>query len=239
MPKKDFLLDGGLIVNVYKRRTSRNLRLSVASTGQIMVSIPQWLPFKAGYEFAKSRQDWLTEQTAGRRPSKLRDGQAIGKAHHLQFILSLKAKKPTARVEDSLVKISYPPGHDIDDELVQAAAQKASIRALRQQAERLLPQRLAFLAEKHGCDYNQVSVKQLKSRWGSCDRQKNIVLNLFLMQLPWDLIDYVLLHELTHTEVFRHGSDFWNAMAKKTTNLKQLRKDMKQQSPILKDGLAS
>src|SRR5262249_22487168 len=116
---------------------------------------------------------------------------------------------------------------------VQRIAEAASIRALRRQAEQLLPQRLAGLATKHGFRYRSVAVKRLKSRWGSCDQHKNIVLNLFLMQLPWECIDYVLIHELVHTEVLRHGPDFWAAMARELPDVKRLRKQMRQYQPVL------
>src|SRR5690606_36436720 len=102
-----------------------------------------------------------------------------------------------------------PAGTDPAHPRVQKAAQAAAIRALRKEAETLLPQRLRTLAEQTGFTYNSVAVKQPKSRWGSCSHQKHITLNLFLMQLPWRLIDYVLLHELTHTKVMRHGPPFW------------------------------
>jgi predicted metal-dependent hydrolase len=53
------------------------------------------------------------------------------------------------------------------------------------------------------------------------------------MQLPWDCIDYVLLHELTHTKVMRHGSVFWEAMAAVLPNVIEMRKRMRDHHPIL------
>jgi predicted metal-dependent hydrolase len=76
----------------------------------------------------------------------------------------------------------------------------------------------------------------MKSRWGSCDQHRNIVLNLFLIQLPWEQIDYVLLHELTHTEVLRHGPDFWRAMERVLSDVKQLRKAVRSAQPRVHDS---
>ncbi len=104
---------------------------------------------------------------------------------------------------------------------------------MRLQAEQLLPNRLASLAGTHGFEYGSISVKQLKGRWGSCDHQKNITLNLFLMQLPWELIDYVLLHELTHTNILRHGPDFWRAMEAVLPAVKNARKTLRAYQPVL------
>jgi predicted metal-dependent hydrolase len=106
-------------------------------------------------------------------------------------------------------------------------ATAASLRALKLQASHLLPQRLEVLAQRHGFTYTSVTIKNLKSRWGSCDQNRNITLNLFLMQLPWHLIDYVLLHELVHTRVMRHGPPFWSAMAAVEPRTQSLRREIK------------
>src|SRR4051812_47334406 len=83
MANKDFTLDSGLPVTVYKRRGSRSLRLTVTPHGQVRVTIPAWAPYKAGVEFAKARQDWIHTQHKPLTP--LADGQPVGKAHRLVF----------------------------------------------------------------------------------------------------------------------------------------------------------
>lgn len=231
MPNKNFTLDDGLSVTIYKRRTNRHLRLSLAPSGQVRVSIPAWAPYSAGLNFARSRQAWIRSQ---HRPDVLlKHGQAVGKGHHLQFIPKATAAKANGRISDTAIIISHPDTEQPDSQAAQLAARTACVRALRRQAEQLLPQRLATLAAAHGFTYRQVSIKQLKSRWGSCDHQTNIVLNLFLMQLPWELIDYVLLHELTHTRVLKHGPEFWHAMDTVLPKTAAFRKDLREYHPVL------
>ncbi len=231
MAQKRFVLDGDLPVTVYKRRGNRNLRLSVTTSGEIRVSIPAWAPYSAGLTFARSKHEWILAQ---RRPREvLKEGLRIGKAHHLHFVAKPGVSKPSSRVSPGVVTVTYPHHMSSEDAPVQQAARVASIRALRIQAEQLLPQRLARLAEAHDFSYNGVSVRQLKSRWGSCDQDKAIVLSIFLMQLPWEYIDYVLLHELVHTRIMRHGPDFWNAMTELMPDAKRLRKELHQYRPAL------
>jgi len=231
MPKKQFMLDDDLTVTIYKRRSSRSLRLSVDGDGRIRVSIPAWTPYSAGLAFARSKYDWILAQ---RRPRRLlAEGQPVGKAHHLRFTAKPGVGKPSSRVVPGAVLVQHPPEMTADDPAVQKAAYDGSVRALRAQARQLLPQRLAKLAETHGFEYRSVNIKQLKRRWGSCDQDKAIVLNLFLMQLPWEYIDYVLLHELMHTRIMRHGPDFWSAMAELRPDTKQLRKQLREYQPLL------
>lgn len=231
MPSKNFTLDGNLSVTISKRRTNRHLRLSIAPSGQVRVSIPAWAPYSAGLNFARSRQAWIRDQ---HQPAALlKHGQAVGKGHHLQFVPKPAATRTASRISDTAVVISHPETERPDGLAAQRAAQTACIRALRRQAEQLLPQRLATLASVHGFTYQAVAVKHLKSRWGSCDHQAHIVLNLFLMQLPWELIDYVLLHELTHTRILKHGPDFWRAMGVVLPKTAALKKDLRDYHPVL------
>ena len=231
MPSKDYVLDGDLPVTVHKRKNSRYLRLSLAPSGKVRVSIPAWAPYSAGLKFAKSRQAWIRQQHKPVR--QLSQGQAVGKAHHLEFVPKPAAAKVASRVYDTTIVVSHPAMAEPASPEVQQVANEAAVRALRIQAEQLLPQRLATLASAHGFTYNSVSAKRLKGRWGSCDQQGNIVLNLFLMQLPWELIDYVLLHELTHTRILRHGPDFWQAMQAVLPKAKQLRKTVHDYQPVI------
>lgn len=219
-------------VTLYKRRGNRSLRLSLASDGEIRVSMPSWVPYKAGEQFAKSKAEWIV---ANRRPvpAGLRHGQAVGKAHHLHLIPSSQATKVTAKVRQNQIEITHPLMYPGGHSAVQKAAQSASIRALRKEAEQLLPLRLQQLAAASGFSYKSVGIKQLKSRWGSCSANQEIILNLFLMQLPWHLIDYVLMHELTHTKVMRHGPPFWQELELHVPYAKRLRKEISNHQPVL------
>jgi len=220
-------------VTLYKRKGARAIRLSVNAAGEVRVSLPYWLPYDAGAKFALAKAGWIRAQLQTRSVSLLTHGQPIGKSNHLYFASSPDAARITTRVGASEVRVTYPQHLSASDRSVQKAAQTAAIRALRNQAERLLPQRLRALAAARGFTYKSVYVKQLTGRWGSCDTDKNIVLNLFLMQLPWHLIDYVLLHELTHTRVLHHGPDFWTEFERHLPHAKQLRREIRRYRPAV------
>lgn len=82
------------------------------------------------------------------------------------------------------------------------------VEALRRQAKRELPPRLAEFAERYGFTYNRVTIKHNATNWGSCSGKGNINLNLNIVRLPKVLQDYVLLHELCHLRHQDHGQGF-------------------------------
>ena len=82
----------------------------------------------------------------------------------------------------------------------------------REEARENLEKRLSELAEQHNFRYNRVSIRSQRTRWGSCSSKDNISLNMKLLHLPQQLIDYILLHELVHTRVKNHSKDFWNEL---------------------------
>jgi predicted metal-dependent hydrolase len=107
------------------------------------------------------------------------------------------------------------------------------IKQIRAKAKNFLPLRVEFLAKKHGFKYAKVSCRNQKTRWGSCSPQGNISLNIALVLLPADLIDYVILHELTHLKEMNHSQKFWQKLAENCPNYQKLRRDLKNYSPYL------
>jgi hypothetical protein len=92
----------------------------------------------------------------------------------------------------------------------------------RLEAKRKLTTRLKQFAEKHGFTYNRVSLRNQQTRWGSCSQKNNISLNMKLVVLPEELIDYVVLHELVHTRIHNHSKRFWSELDKYTGYSKAL-----------------
>ena len=67
-------------------------------------------------------------------------------------------------------------------------------------------------AEESGLSYNRLTVRAQKTRWGSCSSRRNINLNYRLLFLDEMLVDYILMHELVHTQYMNHSKDFWQAL---------------------------
>jgi len=80
------------------------------------------------------------------------------------------------------------------------------------EAKEILRKRTDELSRQYGFRYNRIFVRNQKTKWGSCSAGNNINLNIKLARLPDELLDYVILHELVHTEIKNHGSAFWSAL---------------------------
>ena len=95
-------------------------------------------------------------------------------------------------------------------------------------AKRKLSRRLKHLAEKHGFAYNRVFIRNQRTRWGSCSSRSNISLNMRLVMIPDELMDYVILHELTHTRFKNHSKDFYAELDRLVGNRKGMDVQLKE-----------
>lgn len=81
-------------------------------------------------------------------------------------------------------------------------------------ASLFLTQRVQILAQKYNLSFHKVTIRNQKTRWGSCSSNKNISLNWKLIKMPLWVIDYVILHELAHTIHLNHAPEFWKLVEK-------------------------
>jgi predicted metal-dependent hydrolase len=100
----------------------------------------------------------------------------------------------------------------------QASPRHASLapeaeRALRERATRELPERLLELARQNGLTVARISVRNQRWRWGSCSPGGHICLNWRLVQMPDEVRDYVMIHELMHLKRLDHSPRFWKLVA--------------------------
>lgn len=94
------------------------------------------------------------------------------------------------------------------------------------QARRILTGRLEELSAAYGFSTAGVSIRNQKTRWGSCSAGNRINLNIQLVVLPAELRDYVLLHELVHTRTKHHGPEFWAELEGYVSGARNLRKKL-------------
>jgi len=103
----------------------------------------------------------------------------------------------------------------------------------RKAAGQILVTRLEVLARMHGYVFNRVSIRNQKTRWGSCSASNNISLNIKLTLLPDELRDFIILHELVHTRVKNHGEKFWAELLRVEPDARKLDRQMNEHSILL------
>lgn len=88
------------------------------------------------------------------------------------------------------------------------------IHELANQALEGIPERVAYFAPLVGVNYGRITIRNQKSRWGSCSSKGNLNFNCLLMLMPPDVLDYVVVHELCHRKEMNHSPQFWAEVRK-------------------------
>ncbi len=91
-------------------------------------------------------------------------------------------------------------------------------------------ERVAHWNQFYGFAYQKISVKNQKTRWGSCSKKGNLSFNYRVAFLPISLADYIIVHELCHLKAFNHSQNFWSLVTQTTPHHKKIRKELKQMS---------
>lgn len=107
-------------------------------------------------------------------------------------------------------------------------------RTLRARAAVELPSRLRELAARHRLDVSRVSIRDQRSRWGSCGRDGHICLNWRLVLMPPWVRDYVMIHELMHVTRLDHSPAYWALVAEACPEYEQARRWLREHGPSLR-----
>lgn len=214
------------------------MTLSVRPFRPVRLTIPYSLSYSSATSFIKEKKEWIIHskekisKTENKRTVFNLDSEFKTRERSLKFEVS-KSSKDQIRITKNSIIVSYVNKNEITTEEMQAFIRKGITEAFRIEAKNYLPERTSFLSKKTGFKYNKLSVRNAKTRWGSCSGTNNISLNINLMRLPDHLIDYVILHELCHTVEKNHSINFWTLLDKVSGKAKALDKELKQFSPIL------
>lgn len=210
---------------------SRYVRIRFATNGQLQATLPLFASIGALQKLIDTSRDKL-RTLAVTRPASYVDGQRIGHSHTLH-LLPNTGQAYRGTVAHQRITLSYPIHLAPDTPAVQAQIRDYIARALRKESKAYLPRRLRHLADQGGFDYQKVRFAHQSGRWGSCSSSGTISLNIALMNLPFDVIDYVLIHELAHTVQMNHSPQFWAIVEQYCPNYKNLRKTLKSHNPYL------
>jgi predicted metal-dependent hydrolase len=212
-----------------RNRRARRYILRLRPDGAARVTVPRGGSLAEAKRFVERNVPWLEQQllqqaTRPRGPATWPTGTEIffrGERVRLEHGVNGEA---------GLVHVGT--------ELVPVADQTADLRPaierhLRRMATKELPPRVFELAALHDLPVRRVTVRNQRSRWGSCSRRGTISLNWRLVQTPVFVRDYLVLHELAHLREMNHSRRFWNEVARLCPGFREAEKWLKQHSGLL------
>lgn len=217
-------------IAIRRIRGARHIRLKVDARGAISISMPFTAPLLLAKGLIAESRENLRRNIAELQSKQqlLQHGDAIGKSHTLHIS---QGESFSSRLLGTQLHVVLPASVAPTSGTGQKHIKTAALKALRTQAKAYLPRRLKALAETHEYTYKNVRFSNAGTRWGSCSSTGTISLNIWLMQLPFELIDYVLIHELCHTKEMNHSTNFWQRVEAIVPNYKSLRKSLKDCHP--------
>ena len=212
-------------------RRARNARLSVSYSGQLTVVIPERFARSRVPRIVEEHRGWI-EQVRARfaaesalvmeRPSVVRpDGLELrltGQVLPVEYEITSGSSRVVERAGRLIVSSA-----EFDEE----AQRSALKRYLARRARVVLEPRLLARADEFGVSVPKVTIRAQQTRWGSCSAKGTISLNYYLVFLPPDLVDYVLLHELCHRRQLNHSPRFWSLLEREEPDTDRLRTELK------------
>lgn len=217
-------------ITVVRSGLASRVSARITPAGALKITLPRLAPLMAAKLLLRSSRKELRQLLTERHTAHIYDtDRPIGKSHHLLFKAGGTAT--TVTTSSTAIVATVPDGQSLSAPTVQTPIRQAVLKALRKEAKHYLPRRLAALAERHGFSYDTVRLMHASSRWGSCSSRGTISLNIALMTLPFELIDYVLLHELAHTRQMNHSAAFWDIVATVDPQYIAHRRALKQHTP--------
>ncbi len=185
-------------VEVVRRRGARRYVVRVSADAVVRITVPYGAPIAGGLSFADRQAAWIEREW--RRTQKRLEPWGEG------TLCWFRGDQVAVRLGDRRVLFGAEDAGRWEIGTDVAAAITARLRAI---ALAELPGRCHELAASAGIDVARVSVRNQRSRWGACSSRATITLNWRLVQVPPDVRDYVVWHELAHVAVPNHSRRFW------------------------------
>ncbi len=202
---------------IIERKNIKNMYIRISPpNGEVKMSVPFSVSDEEVFNFAKSKINWITKKVLEIQskdyitPLKYKTGEKHllwGKEYFLKLIPNEKSKK--AFIQEDTLFLPVKKRSTIDER------QKALIEFYRDEIKLAIPPILANACNVVGKSPNEWRVKNMKTRWGTCNiNKKRIWINLQLAKKPPECLEYVIYHELTHLHVANHSIEFKDLLNK-------------------------
>jgi len=227
--------------HITRRHRARRAKLSVRAEG-VFITIPKRMSERALTRFIEDQSTWLhvtcasyAERLTPTLPAQLNEGVQLsffGREWPLHIVEEINRKRSHVQFDQGFyVRI---PG-----QLKEPERSWEVKRSLKRWVQKALKQRATELCETYceqlGKPFGRISIKSMRSRWGSCGPDGNISLNQLLAFAPEACFDYVVAHEVAHLKHPDHSPDFWACVADLMPDYKAHQYWLKHQGRYLRD----
>jgi predicted metal-dependent hydrolase len=198
--------------------------------GSARVTIPRCGTVAEARHFAQRHRDWLGRQlqrsaTRHSRPKEWLIGtEILFRGDLVKLEAGVNGETGTIRLGNEVVRVSNP----------EADLRPAVERHLWRLAAKELPVRALEYATQHQLRVKRITVRNQRSRWGSCSRRGTVSLNWRLIQAPDFVCAYVILHELMHLREMNHSARFWREIEKVCPEYQAAKQWLKQHADLLR-----
>lgn len=209
-------IDNTLITYEERHSTrAKNLSITVAK-GRVRVTIPVGATVEQVLRFAEAKKQWVFKHVKNYNSIS---AQMITKEYVAgekfpymgQELLLRTSSQPgkftTIQLESDVVWVLI--SEDIPKGQWPEVIKKSLLYTYQKQAKKVFKEKLDHYAKIMGLQYNQMRIKQQRTKWGSCSRKGNINLNWKVLMAPTEVIDYLIVHELAHLKHMNHSKEYW------------------------------
>jgi len=205
---ESILIRGKKFTYKIKRKAISSIRLHLISINSFTVSCPSLTPGFIVQRFIQKNIDWISQNSAKFKPKKrilkLKNLKILGLKYQLIF---KKTQTDSVLIFPDEQKI-YVNTSKYKSKHVQPLLEKK----LRPFASTLIKKELKTISQEFGFKYNNVTVRNQSSRFGSCSSRGNLNFNWQIIFFPPSKFRHILLHELTHLKIKNHSKTFWNQL---------------------------
>ncbi len=194
-----------LSYGVRRSGRARRVRVTVARDGSVEVVLPQRLPMRAAEEAVRELRPWIDRRLAEadrHRAAVLARGDTLP---YLGETLTVRAEPGRTRVTLRGERLLVPDGPERH-----AAIERWYRRMARKEIEPRLDRACAIT----GLTYTRLTIRDQRTRWGSCSRGGAMSFNWRLLLAPAAVLDYVVWHEVCHLAFLDHSPQFWGLVAR-------------------------
>jgi len=223
---------------LYRRNLrARNIAIRINSEGLVRVTVPGRCKIERAEKFVLEKGRWIVQKREkirqNRRENLLWEPGSIVNMHQGRIFIEQGTGDgfEVFSIGNSY-GIQVPANYNSGNPLFAKAVYEQIAYIGKKEGKLQLPGILSQCAEAHELPYTKVTVRRMKTRWGSCSSKNNISLNSSLVFLPEELVRYVCLHELVHTIHKNHGRYFWEALTDILPDALSLRKELRKQAII-------